>query len=52
VGGLAPTWLKDAKIDVEKMKDEKLLHEDGKKNFIDYTFKFLFLSCHLIFNFV
>jgi len=26
--------LKDAKIDVEKMKEEKLLPEDGKKNFI------------------
>ena len=34
------TMLKDAKIDVGKMKGEKLLPEDGKKKFIDYTLKF------------
>ena len=31
------TMLKDAEIDVEKMRKEKLLPEDGKKRFIEYT---------------
>ena len=32
--------LKDAEIDVEKMRKEKLLPEDGKKRFIENTLKF------------
>ena len=32
--------LKDAKIDVGKMKEEKLLPEDGKKKFIECTLEF------------
>ena len=41
------TMLKDAKIDVEKMKEEKLLPEDGKKRFIEYTLKF---KCTILYD--
>ena len=51
-GQVILTMLKDAKIDVEKMKEEKLLPEDGKRNFIEYTLKHLFFSLHLIYNFI
>ena len=41
------TIQKDAIIDVEKMKEEKLLPKDGKNNFT-----FLIFSLHLIYNFI
>ena len=46
------TMLKDARIDVEKMKEEKLLPEDGKNNFIEHTFKFLFFFLTFKYNFI